>query len=175
MEHYTGEIRMFAGNYAPQGWDLCFGQALAITDYPQLYAVLSTTYGGDGQRYFNLPDLRGRIPIHQGQGPGLSSRTAGQEAGMETVTLSLNQLPAHNHPMQASSDAATAASPVRNVLATPADGDDIYLVPEGPSDLVPLADNAIAEEGLGQPHTNLMPSLCIQFIIAVGGLYPTQA
>ena len=169
MEPFLGEIRMFAGNFAPQGWAICNGQVLAIAENDALFSLLGTTYGGDGQNTFALPDLRSRVPLHQGQGNGLSNRTLGQAGGEENVTLVVPQLPAHTHAATASSAAGTATSPAGNVWAAgnntpfsdqPADGQ--------------MSAATVQAAGGSQPHDNRLPFLAINFIIALQGIYPSQ-
>ncbi len=168
---YIGEIRMFGGNFAPAGWMLCEGQLLPISENDTLFALIGTTYGGDGQSTFGLPDLRGRLPIHQGTGPGLSTRTLGEQNGVEDVTLTVNQLPIHTHLPAASAAFGTANDPAGNSWAV-ANGGDFY-TSEAPS--VPLPADAIDAQGGSQPHTNLQPYLCVNFIISLFGIFPSQS
>lgn len=161
---------MFAGNFAPRGWAFCDGQLLAVSQNDALFSLLGTIYGGDGRTTFGLPDLRGRIPIHAGHGPGLSERRLGAKGGAEKVTLTVNQLPSHTHPMQASNDAATTPNPQSAVLSealttTPYIQD---------TQLVNLSSESITHVGGSRSHTNLMPFLCIHFIIALVGIYPSR-
>ena len=167
---FVGEIRMFAGNFAPQGWALCDGQLLAISQNDVLFSLVGTTYGGDGQNTFGLPDLRGRIPLHMGQGPGLSSRTIGQNGGSETVTLTPAQLPAHGHVLNADSGAANSTDPLGRLPAA-STGSSTYgnLAPS-----VAMRADAVASAGGNQAHDNMMPFLCINFIIALFGIYPSR-
>lgn len=171
MEPFLGEIRLFAGNYAPSGWAICDGRSLPIADNNALYSLLNTVYGGDGVSTFNLPDLRGRLPVHQGTGPGLSSYALGAKAGSETVTLTATQLPSHNHAMLASLDSAQTASPQNNLLA--ASTVSFYSAADSTT-LVSMAPTMVASTGGNQPHNNLMPFLCVNYIIALQGIYPTQ-
>lgn len=167
-EPFVGEIRMFAGNFAPRGWAFCDGQLMAISQNDALFSLLGTIYGGDGRTTFGLPDLRGRLPMHAGHGPGLSERRLGSKGGAEHVTLTVNQMPSHTHPLQASGNAATAMSPQGQ---TPASGQDAY---SGESPTIALAQDSISHVGGSREHTNLMPSLCVNFIIALVGLYPSR-
>ncbi|MEZ4523295.1 MAG: tail fiber protein [Thermomicrobiales bacterium] len=169
-EPFVGEIRMFAGNFAPRGWAFCDGQLLAVSQNDALFSLLGTIYGGDGRTTFGLPDLRGRIPIHAGHGPGLSERRLGSKAGAESVTLTVNQLPSHTHTMRASSQNALQTGGQNNVLGQPT-SIDIYRV-TAPD--VNLAGSAIANVGGSRSHTNLQPFLCIHFIIALVGIYPSR-
>lgn len=162
-EPYLGEIRMFAGDYAPENWGLCNGQLLSIADYQALYALLGTTYGGDGIRTFALPDLQGRIPIHQD-----INHSQGTKTGTETSTLTIDNIPPHSHTPHASSSAATQTAPNGQIWATP--DAPIYSTTDNPS--VPMNRQAISTQGKNQPHENMMPSLTITFIIALQGLYP---
>jgi microcystin-dependent protein len=169
-EPFVGQITMFAGNFAPRGWAYCDGQLLAISQNDVLFSLLGTIYGGDGRTTFGLPDLRGRVPIHVGQGPGLTNRPIGAKSGSETVTVTTNQMPAHNHALNASTDPAGDTSPVGNVTAT-STGASIY---GGTGTPVDLATSAVANTGGSQPHSNVMPFLCVSFIIALFGIYPSR-
>jgi microcystin-dependent protein len=162
---YIGEIRMFAGNFAPSGWMFCDGALLAIAENDVLFNLIGTTYGGDGQTTFALPDLRGRIPLHQGNGVILA-----ETGGAEEVTLTVNQIPAHTHPLLASADLASSPDPAGNVLTqSRTAGVDLYLE-DTPN--TTLAANSVGPVGGSQPHTNLQPYLCINFIISLFGIYP---
>jgi microcystin-dependent protein len=169
-ESYVGEIRMFAGNFAPAGWALCNGQLIAIANNETLFNLIGTTYGGDGQQTFGLPDLRGRVPIHFGTLPGGGSTyVQGQIAGTETVSLNTNTIPAHNHSLFASETAAGQAGATNAFLAqttTPA----YFAAPA----VAPMSASAIALSGGGQPHDNLMPFLCVSFIISLFGIFPSR-
>jgi microcystin-dependent protein len=168
---FIGEIRMFGGNFAPAGWAFCNGQLLPIAENEALFQLIGTIYGGDGQSTFALPDLRGRVPIHRGTNPGAGAYVIGQAAGSETVTLSPPQMPSHVHAVAASSAAATsAAGPGGNApamaLATPFYSDGAPAVQMSPA--------AIGVDGGNQPHENMAPYLCINFIIALFGIFPSQ-
>ena len=163
-DSYVGEIRLWAGNFAPVGWLFCQGQTLPIAEFEALFQLIGTTYGGDGQETFALPDLQGRIPVHQGNGTVL-----GQQNGVEEVTLTVSQIPAHTHPLLAAQAIGNANSPAGNVLAESPGGVKPYI--EG-SPSVPMAAAAIGPEGGSQPHTNLQPYLCINFIISLYGIFP---
>jgi microcystin-dependent protein len=168
---FIGEIKMFAGTFAPRSYALCDGQLLAISQNDALFSLLGTTYGGDGRTTFGLPDMRGRIPVHQGTGPGLSPRPIGQKSGAETVTLNSNQMPNHGHGiMKGSTDTATAKPAGGNVFAATVSS-DIYRDDEIN---VPLAADAVSQKGSSQSHSNLMPFLCVNFIIALFGVYPSR-
>jgi microcystin-dependent protein len=162
---YVGEIRMFGGNFAPRGWALCNGQVLAIEDYVELYSLIGTTYGGDGQTTFALPNLQSRVPMHVGNGHAL-----GEVGGSETVTLTVNQLPDHGHTPQASS-AGTGTSPTGNAWANSA----AVQFAASNSALAPMHSNAIAASGGSQPHDNMLPYQAVNFIISLFGLIPPQS
>jgi len=168
---YLGEIRMFAGNFAPVGWAFCAGQLMSISQNEALFTLLGTFYGGDGVQTFALPDLRGRVPIHQGQGQGLSSYIIGQIAGVEQVTLTSNNLPTHGHFAVASTNAADATSPSNTFVAVAGTPSTPYVTGVAAGALTPVA---IAPTGGSIPHENLMPFLCVSFIIAIEGIFPSQ-
>ncbi|MGH9722465.1 MAG: phage tail protein [Bryobacteraceae bacterium] len=169
-QSYIGEIRMFGGNFAPAGWAFCDGQLLAIGENDALFSLIGTTYGGDGQKTFALPDLRGRVPVHQGNVGG-EQVIIGQSDGVETVTLTTNQIPVHNHPLLASTTNATDTNPSGRLTATAQI--NIYQDPTG-QPLVQLAPTAVQGAGGSQPHENVQPFLCISFIISLSGVFPTQ-
>ena len=164
---YIGEIRMFAGNFAPNGWLFCNGQTLAIADYDVLFNLIGTTYGGDGEQNFNLPNLQSRVPMHQGNG-----FVPAQMGGEEQVTLSTAQIPAHTHALMATTNAGGSASPAGAVLAQTTGGINLYY--EGQS-TDPMNNRAITPVGSSQPHTNLQPYLCMNFIISLFGVYPSPS
>lgn len=161
---YVGEIRMFGGNFAPAGWMFCNGQLLAISEYDTLFNLIGTTYGGDGQSTFALPDLRGRLPQHMGSGFVL-----GQNGGAETVTLNTNQIPAHTHTVLATTNPNTATLPGGNFLAS---GPDIY--DQNKAGNATMAA-AISSVGGSQPHDNFQPYLCVDFILSLFGVYPSPS
>jgi microcystin-dependent protein len=165
---YVGEIRMFGGNFAPQGWLFCEGQTLAISENETLFTLIGTTYGGNGQSTFALPDLRGRVPIHQGQGPGLAPFVQGQKGGVEQVTLTTSQYPAHSHVAVASSADGTQPGPGNNYLAG---STSVKLYNSNPP-VTALNAASVGPSGGSQPHANMQPFLCISFIIALAGYYP---
>jgi microcystin-dependent protein len=162
---YVGEIKMFAGNFAPAGWMFCEGQLLPISEYETLFNLIGTTYGGDGQSTFALPDLRGRIPIHAGSG-----FTLAETGGVEQVTLTTQQIPAHQHAPGAVAEQATSRDPAALMPAKAEE--DVYAVPSGPASIISLP-NATGFTGGNQPHTNLQPYLCVDFIISLFGIYPS--
>ena len=169
---FIGEIRMFAGDFAPRNWSFCDGALLPISSNTALFSLLGTTYGGDGRTTFALPDLRGRLPLHPGSGPGLSTRHLGQRGGTEDETLTANQIPSHTHSMQASSNLGNAPSPSTRVTAMSSSFD--AFIDETPGGAA-LATEAVATAGGSQPHTNLQPYLCINFIIALQGIFPSRS
>jgi microcystin-dependent protein len=170
---YIGEIRMFAGNFAPINWAFCNGQLLPISEYDALFALLGTTYGGDGQTTFGLPDLQGRLPVHAGQGPGLSPYVLGQRAGVEQVTLTTPQLPAHTHAAAATTNAGSQAAPGGAVWAATT-GEALYATATAPTVAMDPTSPA-APAGGNLPHSNLMPYQCVNFIIALFGIFPQQS
>jgi len=176
-DQYVGEIRLFGGNYPPKDWAICNGTTLPITDYPELFSLIGATYGGDGRTDFALPDLRGRLPMHYGMGPGLTNRLQGSFFGAENVTLNLDQIPAHSHIFYASSDAALELQINGNVLAeTPAN--DNFYAPESttnPPLEVQLIGNVIGNTGGNGAHSNIMPVLAVNYIIALKGIYPQRS
>jgi len=173
-EPFFGEIRMFAGNFAPRSHALCDGQLLAVSQNSTLFSLLGTLYGGDGRTTFGLPDLRGRVPIHMGSGPGLTPRAMASRSGAETATVSVSQLPVHTHMMQGSTDGAGDTSPADNVPGTGA-GANLYVQTPDAADVVTMdADAVISSGGGNQSHNNVMPFLCINFIIALTGIYPSR-
>ncbi len=167
---YVGEIRIFAGNFNPAGWMFCEGQLLPISENETLFNLIGTTYGGDGQSTFALPDLRGRLPVHQGTGGGLSGRTLAETGGTEEVTLTVQQIPAHNHAALASQNIAGQQSPSSNVLAQSTVA-KMYIQDTADQ---PLAARTIGSSGGSQPHTNFQPYLCLNFIISLFGVFPSQ-
>jgi len=168
---YVGEIRIFAGNFAPAGWMFCDGQLLPISENTVLFQLIGTTYGGDGQSTFALPDLRGRVPLHQGQGPGTSNRILAENGGTETVTLTTQQIPIHTHPATCSSGGGTPSSDPNN--ATWAAGDvNMYSNAATTGNVGGGLPSAIT--GGSQPHDNLAPFLCVNYIISLFGIFPSQ-
>jgi microcystin-dependent protein len=161
---YVGEVRMFAGNFAPAGWMFCEGQLLPISEYETLFNLIGTTYGGDGQSTFALPDLRGRLPIHQGNG-----FTLAETGGVEELTLSVSQIPSHTHAMLAAGTNGDQASPLTNVLA------NSFNVTPYINDVTNgnLNAAAITSTGGSQPHNNFQPYLCVDFIISLFGIFPS--
>jgi microcystin-dependent protein len=161
---YVGEIRLFAGNFAPAGWMFCSGQTLPISENETLFQLIGTTYGGDGQSTFMLPDLRGRVPIHQGSGFILA-----ETGGVETVTLTVNQIPVHAHSFLASADVANSPNPAAHVLAETVSTTPYF----AGSPVVGLSPQCIGRTGGNQPHENLQPFQCINYIISLFGIFPS--
>ena len=184
-DQYVGEIRMFASNFAPVGWALCNGQILAIADNETLFQLIGTTYGGDGESTFALPDLRGRVPIGQGQGSGLSNHIIGDVGGSESVTISVNQLPGHTHEMTkgtlaigASSAVANRRNPSQAVAAVEAAGVTATYTDAGPDTAMAASAIAgaptLASTGGSQPTNIIQPIVAVTFIIALFGIFPSQ-
>ena len=174
---FIGEVRPFGGNFAPAGWALCNGQLLQIADNSALYALIGTTYGGDGQTTFGLPDLQGRVPLHQGQGTGLTSRTIGEKSGTPTVTLLQGNLPAHSHSLNATAANATSSTVAGNLLpAKPTASNSHLYTNQGTTPPTPdtLAPTACGTAGQSQPHDNMMPTLTVTYIIALQGIFPSR-
>ena len=176
-EAFIGEIRMFAGNFAPRSWAFCDGQLLAISQNDALFSLLGTIYGGDGRTTFALPDCRGRVPVHMGTGPGLTNRRLGARGGQENVTLTIAQLPSHNHggELQAVSSDATTADAQGSMFAQSVGG-SAYHTGTGRGE-GPVAMNAgtLANTGGSQSHSNMAPTLCLNFIVCLFGVYPSRS
>jgi microcystin-dependent protein len=166
---YVGEIRIFAGNFPPAGWMFCEGQLLPISENETLFQLIGTTYGGDGQENFALPDLRGRVPLHQGTGSSGSSYQLAEAAGVEQVTLTLQQIPAHSHVPIAVRGAGNAVTPAGNL---PANSTSVTPYISEPVD-GSFNISAISPVGGSQPHTNFQPYLCVDFIISLFGIFPS--
>ena len=170
-EPYVGEIRMFGGNFPPAGWAFCNGALLPISENDVLFTLIGTTYGGDGQETFALPNLQSRVPVHAGQGPGISqSYQLGQTGGVESVTLTPQQVPVHTHAFVASTAAASSLDPGGQVIAQSGQR-AVYTEDATTTNLAP---SAISPIGGSQPHENVAPYLCISFIISLFGVFPQQ-
>ena len=170
-EPFVGEIRMFGGNFAPAGWAFCQGQLMPISENDTLFNLIGTTYGGDGQETFALPDLQGRVPIHAGTGSDGITYTLGEKDGVETETLTINQIPAHTHPLVASTTAGAQNNPANQLIAA---SSSIKLFIQDTPDSTLKAANAVTAVGGSQPHENLQPYLCISFILSLFGVFPHQ-
>ncbi len=173
-EAFIGEIIMFGGNFAPRNWAFCNGQLMPISQNTALFSILGTTYGGDGQVTFALPDLRGRVPVHPGQGPGLSNYVLGEVSGTETVTLLTSEMPAHNHLLTANSSVNGSPSPSNNFSAIVTDLGGEQLNAYNPTANATMAPNAITPTGGNLPHNNMQPFLCVNFIICLYGIFPSR-
>ncbi|HWQ33419.1 MAG TPA: tail fiber protein [Blastocatellia bacterium] len=167
---YVGEIRIFAGNFAPAGWMFCEGQTLPISENETLFTLIGTTYGGDGQETFNLPDLRGRVPVHMGTGSDGITYQLAEQGGVEEVTLTVQQIPVHNHALLASAAEGTQNDPADSL---PAASPSVTLYVESGT-TANLSPNAMSAVGGSQPHSNFQPYLCVNFIISLFGIFPSQ-
>jgi len=168
---YIGEIRMFAGNFAPVGWLFCDGQLLSIAENEALFQLIGTTYGGDGEETFALPNLQSRIPLHMGTGRDGITYQLAEAGGTEQETLTVQQIPVHTHPFTASANPAQNANPTGQVVAQSA---AVFMyIEDAPS--TPLAAQSISPAGGSQPHENTQPFLCINYIISLFGIFPSQS
>jgi microcystin-dependent protein len=178
---YIGQIMIFGGNFAPQGWALCQGQLLPISGYETLYSLIGTTYGGDGQNTFALPDLQGRVPLHMGQGPNITQNyVMGENGGVEGVILDSQHLPSHNHSFQAANVGDANTPGPTTMLANEGGADASKVSIYAPFDYTPanmttLAPGSVAAAGGGEPHDNMQPFLVVNFVISLFGVYPSQA
>ena len=177
QQPYLGDVRMFGGNFAPRLWAYCDGRLLSIAQNTALYSLLGTTSGGDGVSTFALPDVRGRVPVGQGQGPGLSNYAMGEMAGTEQVTLLLSNLPPHNHSLNATQENATTstvgATTLLGTVTTDKGVPHLYLPLSGNA-ATPLSSAAVGMSGNTQPHNNMMPTLTLNFVLALQGIYPSR-
>jgi microcystin-dependent protein len=169
---FVAEIRFFGFSFAPRGWAMCNGQLLPISQNTALFSLLGTMYGGDGKSTFALPDLQGAVPVHVGQGPGLSERFQGEKSGNETTTLLASEMPVHTHPVQVSPDPADIATPGTGLALARSVGGQSYQT--GAASLVPMATQALPPAGGSVPHNNLMPYLTLNFCIALQGVFPPR-
>ena len=180
MEGYIAEIRMFAGNFAPRNWAFCQGQILSIAQNTALFSLLGTTYGGNGQTTFALPDLRGRVPVGTGQGPGLPSMNLGEVSGSPTNTLLINNLPAHNHTLNASGNGPTLNTAAGNLLASQSRSNggtmpNVYAPTANVNPIpLPMSSSAIGVTGGSQPVNNMQPYLGMNYIICLFGIFPSR-
>lgn len=174
-EAFIGEIRMFGGNYAPYHWSYCSGTLLAVAQNTALFSLLGSAYGGDGRTSFALPDTRGRAPVHYGAGPGLTPVALGARYGGETVTLTVDQIPSHLHPIQATTNGGTTSNPIGRVPAdTQTQSINVYTPPTDPNRVREFHESAVESQGGGQAHTNMMPFLAVNFIICLQGTFPSR-
>lgn len=171
---YVGEIRLFPYTFAPVGWQLCDGSLLGIADYEVLYTLIGTTFGGNGTTTFGVPDLRGRVPVHQGTGSGLTPRVMGELSGSESVTLISAQMPAHTHNFAATSGIASINSPGSTTELGGLSTTDTMYTSTVTGSGAATSNAAISQSGGSQPHENLMPTLTATFCIAVNGIFPSQ-
>ena len=171
-EPFLGEIYLSGINFAPRGYAICAGQILSIAQNTALFSLLGTTYGGNGQTTFALPDLRGRVPVGQGQGPGLANKTLGEVAGVEAVTLIATQMPAHTHPLKAVKEVGDASDPTNALLANTGALDREYKSTPGTS--TTMSSAAIGVTGGSQPHDNMPPYLVLNMYIAMEGIFPSR-
>lgn len=169
--NYIGQVLLVGFNYAPRGYALCNGAILPISQNAALFSLLGTTFGGNGTSTFGLPDLRGRVPIHQGQGPGLTNYVMGEMSGTENVTLVANQIPAHTHALNVSNAAATLGAPNGNFIAAKNRADPGFAAA---SDGSTLSSGSVAANAGGQPHSNLQPLLVMNYVIAITGVFPSR-
>lgn len=172
-EPFIGEIRMFGGSFAPAGWAFCDGQLVAIADNDTLFNLIGTTYGGDGQQTFALPNLQSRIPVHAGTGSDGITYTLGEMGGVESVTLTVNQIPAHAHTPIANSNAGSLSNPGGATWSAAGTGEQIYSQPPNPPAST-MHVQGISPTGGSQPHDNMAPFLVISFIISLFGVFPSQ-
>jgi microcystin-dependent protein len=171
---FVGEIRMFGFSRVPDGWLPCNGALISIAEYDVLYTLLGTTYGGDGQSTFGVPDLRGRVPLHMGQGPGLTNRVQGAGAGSESVTLTVAQMPAHTHALAVTTAAATLPAPTATALPGAVSGETFYVTDLSGASVLAMEASAVTLTGGNQAHENCMPTLTVQYCIAAFGVFPSQ-
>ena len=169
VEPFLGQIQPFAFNFAPRGWATCDGQLLPIASHTALFSLIGTTYGGDGRTTFGLPDLRGRVAMHTGTGPGLAIRPIGEKFGSETTTLSVSNMPAHSHTLRASGEAGDSGKPEDNVLASTVGNSYSTAIPD-----LSMSNDAISNTGSGQAFDNMPPFLVVNWCIALVGVFPTR-
>ncbi len=176
MEGTTGEIKLWAGNFAPRNWAFCDGQTMTVSEYPALFSLLGTKYGGDGVTWFKLPDTRGRVLVGCGELQGGSVYPLGITGGTEHVTLTVDQMPAHQHSVMVNQSTANSEYPTNGILAAPVSqfGDITFYLPEDPGEekILPLQEDVLAESGSAEAHNNMMPYLTLSSIICLKGTYP---
>ncbi|ADZ90534.1 phage tail protein [Marinomonas mediterranea] len=172
---FIGEIRMFAGTFAPRDWAFCNGAVLGVNENPSLFSLIGSTHGGDGRSTFGLPEMRGRVPVGSGHGPSLTPRINGQRYGVESVELNISEMPSHNHPMQASTNPPTSPSPANSVTASPdSSGTPFGFYHEFGDPYTAFDSRVVDTAGNGEAHPNMMPYQSINFIIALKGIYPSR-
>jgi len=173
MDPFVAEIRIFPFNFPPKGWAFCDGQLLPLSQNTALFTLLGTTYGGDGKSNFALPNMQGNVPMHPGQGPGLSWHDLGETGGSDTVSLLESEVPSHSHALMAAAASGTKSVPAANSFARVSGGGTPYLASAG-APLVVMSDNSLAPAGGDQPHNNLQPYLTLNFCIAMQGVFPPR-
>ncbi|TMP42174.1 phage tail protein [Pseudoalteromonas citrea] len=173
-DSFIGDIKMMATTFAPRQWAMCNGTIMAVNQNQPLFALIGAQYGGDGRSSFGLPDMRGRIPVHFGQGPGLQNYPLAAKTGLEEVTLQKSQIPAHTHSLQASNNSANSSSAIGNVLARSPETETAYTSDAGTSKVQELSAMAVESAGNTQPHNNMMPYLAIHFVICLQGIFPSR-
>ncbi len=171
---YVGEVRMFGFPRIPTGWFACDGSLKSIAEYQTLYTLIGTTYGGNGVQTFGVPDLRGRAPLHQGRGPGLTQRVMGEVGGTEQVTLNIQQIPQHNHNLLASNAAATTVTPGPTVALATIASENLYIPSVTGLTPMALAPQSVGMTGNTLAHDNMMPTLTVSYCIAWAGIFPSQ-
>jgi microcystin-dependent protein len=175
MEPYLGEIRLFAGTYAPRNWHFCDGALLPIAEDEALFSLIGAAFGGDGRTQFALPDLRGRVPVGQGTGTGLRPRVMGQRGGCETVTIDVDHLPSHDHPLNATTNSATTKDPSPDVgFSQISDGAWFYAKASAQPRSLVMNPHVVSNQGGGASHENMMPTMALSYIICLVGLYPPK-
>ena len=173
MDPFVAEIRIFPFNFAPKGWAFCDGQLLPLSQNTALFSLLGTTYGGNGKSNFALPDMQGNVPMHPGQGPGLSLHDLGETGGSDTVSLLESEIPSHSHAVKADVlDPADVQAPIPAVVFAKSTGGNAYLTP--PANIVQMSGSILAPAGGDQPHNNLQPYLTLNFCIALQGVFPPR-
>jgi microcystin-dependent protein len=172
-EPFIAEIRIFAGNFAPRSWAFCNGQLLPVSQNTALFSLIGTTYGGDGRTTTALPNLKGRLPMHPGRGPGLTSRRLGQRGGVEMVSLAESQMPNHNHTVRAFGFTSNTGTPTLSTSIAVANGGGLFRT-DTSSNMVSGSTSALPATGGSQPHNNMQPFIAMNFIIALQGLYPSR-
>ncbi len=171
---FIGEIKIFAGTFAPRFWAFCDGGLLAINENMALFSLLGNRYGGDGRTNFGLPDMRGRLPVHFGTGSGLSTKILGERNGVESLSLNINEIPNHKHNLQATTNLTSQANPENQVLAKSATPSTAIYAPPDPVNKTNMPNDMVGHSGENRRHSNTMPYLCLNFIIAVQGIYPPR-
>ncbi len=174
-EPFIGEIKIVGFNFAPRGWAFCNGQLINVSQNTALFSILGTTYGGDGRTTFGLPNLIGRSPMHAGTGPGLSQRRLGEKAGVEDVTLSVNQMGSHSHNWQVADELGDQTSPANHGLAQSPSGRGGYFLYGSDAATAAMASEVLTDAGGGGAHTNIQPALVVNFVIALTGVYPSRS